>query len=292
MSTTESLYLKYLVRFVRAVFWLYRKSGLSDFKTSVVLLVITSILWMFTVWSGCSNYIVDQDFSNQKYEVYAGLISLIIYLGGLFFFFFYAARLRKLGIIGADAEIQSGLDYKNALARINDGFDLIGISGAKLTSHSDDFEKAIERVTAKNHQVRLLLCHPGCAIERLESLAGVNKGKYLATTKQSFTLLANLKQRFGNNLSIRLYKPTDESQFPAFRIMFINSELCLVSPNVPGAARQGRSLPQLHVSDEAAFGSEPTLYASFKKTFEQAWSVGQNVSTEIFDEIAQLRCTP
>jgi hypothetical protein len=186
--------------------------------------------------------------------------------------FFYALRLRKLGIMGADAEIEKGLDYKSAIKKVDKGFEFLGIGASKLTADAYAFEETVVRMAKKQLQIRMLLCDPrSSAIEGLESRAGVGAGKFRMNVNRSFTLLDELQKRFPQILLIRLYDAQSDNDLPPFRLMFINQSECLVSQNILGADREGKRLPQLILHSNRLFDSEPTFYFSYKRLFEQLW---------------------
>ena len=204
----------------------------------------------------------------------------------------YVLRLRNVGIVSADAEIARGLDYKAALSRVKHGFDFAGIGGAKLTQQKDEFTKSISRSSANGAIVRLLLCDPRVSImTRLEKISGVNSGDYLLNVKQSFATLQQLQKRFGASIVIRVYKPDSERDLITLRLMFINGNFCLLSPNMLGIqSREGRSTPQLHIDSGRLFGADPTLYAALKQLFDQLWetAAANEITSKDFDEIADI----
>ena len=291
MTGAEFLPWRWLIRSSRWCFWLFRKLGFSDF--AVVMTVGVPAVGILT--AGLLTYfelitkavaIDAKDISNLvPYFCAYLLVSFAITL-------FYVIRLRNVGIVSADAEIAKGLDYKAALSRVKNGFDFVGIGGAKLTQQKDEFTKSIVRASANGAMVRLLLCDPRASImTRLEKISGVNSGDYLHNVKQSFATLQQLQKRFGTSIVIRVYKPDTEHDLITLRLMFINGNFCLLSQNMLGSqSREGRSTPQLHIDGGRLLGADPTLYAALKKLFDQLWeaAASDEIISKDFDEIAAI----
>ena len=66
----------------------------------------------------------------------------------------------RIGLVGADAQIRSGLDFEKALSLVSNSLDFLGIGAAKMTAEGAAFESAIERCQRPERPVRFLLCRP------------------------------------------------------------------------------------------------------------------------------------
>jgi hypothetical protein len=270
MAVYEAKFVQLAIRVVRILFWVYRKLGVQDFVAVVVLSALSLCAYAIHLflWIGAwaKVFSVNADWLNAIAQV-----EIISSVAALFVSLFYALRLRRIGIVSADAEIERGLDYAASLNKVTTSFDFIGIGAAKLTRHQDAFTNAVERAMRHSSNVRLVLCDPRSPLtKRLEQLAGVSAGKYLINVKSSFAFLEQSQRRFGGVLQIRTYKPQTEDELVILRLMLIDGRLALVSPNVPGL-REGKSAPQLHLASERLIGTDPTLYAALRKQFEQLW---------------------
>ena len=273
----SAVVLKWLSRIKGPIFWVFRKIFAADFLVSVSLF---SGLSLFSLVIILLHHVSRLDFYHMKQAwettIYRGLAYFGLVAGTLGLF--YALRLRKLGIMGADAEIEKGLDYKSAIKKVDKGFEFLGIGASKLTADSDAFEDAVARMSRKQLQIRMLLCDPrSSAIEGLESRAGVGVGRFRTNVNRSFTLLNELHRRFPHTLLIRLYDAKSDNDLPPFRLMFINQNECLVSQNILGADKEGKRLPQLLLHSDRLFDSEPTFYFSYKRLFEQLWDRSEAV---------------
>jgi hypothetical protein len=290
VSAVTTTVLKYAIQCIRMLFWLYRKLGLSDFKV-VLYTHVAAIVF------GVAGLVLSLDYVSTFVPVGRRIVELGLPWYAVYSFLcilfglFYASRLRRIGVTGADAEIASGLDYKGALNLVRNGFDFVGIGAAKLTSNKNEFTAAIQRAHQSGGKVRLLLCDPRAdAVRRLEQLANVSSGSYLLNVQMSFAMLRLLKQQFVNDIEIRIYRPETETDLITVRLMLINNEICLVSQNVFSDAKQGKSTPQLHLSSQPWIGSTSTFYGAFKRLFEQRWEkTGVEVTDRDFNEIMQLK---
>lgn len=292
MTGAEFLPLRWLIRFSRWCFWLFRKLGFSDFAvvltTSVpaVVVLIAGILTVFEPITKAASIRTSDIATLVPYLCIFILAAVVVAL-------LYILRLRNVGIVSADAEISSGLDYKAALSRVKNGFDFVGIGGAKLTQQTVEFTSSIARCNANGSVVRLLLCDPRSSImTRLEKISGVNAGDYLHNVKQSFATLQKLQKRFGKSMVVRVYKPNTEYDLITLRLMFINGNFCLLSQNMlTSQSREGRATPQLHIDGRRLLGADPTLYAALKKLFDQLWesSSSNEITDKDFEEIAAFK---
>lgn len=291
MILSELKIIKWVVTAFRFCFWLFRKSGVSDFMTLVVLAGIASVLlvvgFLFS-FQPISDYF---GLLNPNYRLYLRYLTVLALLV-LGFALLYALRLRKMGIASADAEITTGIDYKSALKLVTNEFNFLGIGASKLTSNSAEFTSALARVQSHKKITRLLLCDPRAPIvSRLEKISDVGNGSYLVRVKGSFSLLQHLQERFDSALEVRVYKPKTEEDLITLRLMFVNGKICLLSQNLLGKeSKEGRSAPQLLIDSGALTNSSPTLYTAFSALFEQMWNRPntKHVTDADFKEIAAL----
>lgn len=132
MTGGEFLPWRVLIRSARWCFWLFRKLGFSDFAVVMTIsipaiaLLITGLLTYFELITKTFGIDAKRIFNLVPYFCAFLLTVFAIML-------LYVLRLRNIGVVSADAEISRGLDYKAALSRVKNGFDFVGIGGAKLT---------------------------------------------------------------------------------------------------------------------------------------------------------------
>ena len=126
MNSTSWFLFRIALRVIRWAFWLYRKLGITDFQVvfcASVLVLILGVAGLLSHVSMVSSYLPRlQNLVDAASFWY--LLGVVVTLAASTFFVW---RLRKIGIVSADAETASGLDYKGALALVKNGFDFVGI---------------------------------------------------------------------------------------------------------------------------------------------------------------------
>jgi len=291
MNSTSWTAFRIALLVIRWAFWLYRKLGVTDFQVvfcTSVLVLIFGVVGLLSQVSIVSSYLPWLQRLVDAASFWY-LLGVVVAVAASTFFVW---RLRKIGIVSVDAETASGLDYKGALALVKSGFDFVGIGAAKLTHNTSDFTLAVERANQNSGQIRLILCDPRAdAVRRLERIANVDSGSYLLNVQRSFASICHLKNRFPKNIQIHIYRPANEGELITVRLMLINKTICLLSQNVFGNdAKQGKSVPQLHLSAKPWLGSSPTFYMAFERYFEQLWTSGSvEVTEQDFVEIAAIK---
>lgn len=281
MNSTSWFVFRIALRVIRWAFWRYRKLGVTDFQVvffAGILVLIFGVAGLLSQVSVVSSYLPRLPNLVDAASLWYQLGVVVTVAASTFFVW----RLRKIGIVSADAETARGLDYKGALALVKSGFDFVGIGAAKLTHNKSDFTQAVERANQNNGQIRLILCDPRAdAVRRLERIAAVDSGSYLLNVQQSFASIQHLKKRFPENILVRIYRPTTERELITVRLMLINNTTCLLSQHAFGKdAREGKSVPQLHLSSKPWLGSSPTFYLAFERYFQQLWTSGSIEITE------------
>jgi hypothetical protein len=138
----------------------------------------------------------------------------------------------RIGLVGADFEIRLGIDYTKALGLCSNSLDFLGIGASKLTDKNESFKAAISRCDRPGRPIRFLLSSPESVdLKRIAHKAGVDEGSYQKKVRESLRVIADLRNNRAKNIEVRFYK-----QFPAFRLMFIDDDICLMSHYVLGSA--------------------------------------------------------
>ena len=172
----------------------------------------------------------------------------------------------RIGLVGADAEIRKGIDYSKALGLCSNSIEFLGIGASKLTEPYEPFEKAIDRCNGPTRPIRFLLSSPDSAgLRNIARNAGVDETVYQEKVRRSLRLIASLKKDRAKNIEVRFYR-----EFPAFRLMFIDDEICLASHYVLGKG-DGSQLPQLHIIKKSASRDISSLYYGFRYYFDSIW---------------------
>jgi hypothetical protein len=171
----------------------------------------------------------------------------------------------RVDLVGADARIRDGVNYEKSLQMCTTSLDFLGIGASKLTSNQAAFQAAIDRCDRPGRSIRLLLSRPDNeGLRKVARKAGADPEAYQARVRRSLSTIAQLKAQ-EKNIRVRLYK-----DFPAFRLMFINDEVCLASHYVLGKG-EGSDLPQLHIVKTSASRDVTSLYYAFHEYFESIW---------------------
>lgn len=172
----------------------------------------------------------------------------------------------RIGLVGADAHISSGLNFSQSLRLATNSLDFLGIGASKLSSETE-FEAALLRCQRTDRPVRLLLCRPDNAkLLRMAQNAGRDPSDYQKRVSVSLRLIADMRSSRSWNIDVRFYQ-----DIPTFRLMFINDEICLASHYVLGKG-SGSELPQLQLVKRSASRDVDSLYYAFDSYFERLWS--------------------
>jgi hypothetical protein len=170
-----------------------------------------------------------------------------------------------IGLVGADAQIRSGIDFARALRLVSNSMDFLGVGAAKLTSEAA-FEETISRCQRPGKPVRFLLCRPSNeALTGIAQSADHDPQSYQRKVKTSLNMIAKLRNSRAWNIEVRFYH-----EFPIFRLMFIDDSICLASHYVLGKGA-GAELPQLHIVRLRGSRDIDSLYYAFSLYFERLW---------------------
>lgn len=172
----------------------------------------------------------------------------------------------RIGLVGADAEIRKGIEYSKALGLCSNSIEFLGIGASKLTEPNQPFEKAIDRCNSPTRPIRFLLSSPdSIGLQNIARNAGVDETSYQERVRRSLRVIAGLRKDRAMNIEVRFY-----GEFPAFRLMFIDDEICLASHYVLGKG-DGSQLPQLQIIKRSASRDISSLYYGFRSYFDNIW---------------------
>jgi hypothetical protein len=176
----------------------------------------------------------------------------------------------RFGLVGVDEQMQTGIDHKKSLDLCQSSFRFLGIGASKLTTEVDAFEAAIDRCDHPHEATQFLLSRPDAeGLERIAHMAKRDRAEYQNAVQASLRVIAKLKRERKKNIEVRFY-----DDFPAFRLMFMNDNICLVSYYVLGKG-SGGDLPQLHIIRTASAGDKSSLYYAFEYYFNSIWSAAE-----------------
>ncbi len=176
----------------------------------------------------------------------------------------------RIGLVGADAQIASGLDFRTSLRMVSNSLDFLGIGASKLSAERPAFEAAISRCQRPDRPVRFLLCRPdNDRLRQMAQSADQDEASYQKRVRESLRTIADLRINRAWNIEVRFYR-----EFPTFRLMFIDDSICLASHYVLGKG-SGAQLPQLHIVKLRGSRDVHSLYYAFSSYFERFWSEAQ-----------------
>lgn len=235
--------------------WLYARfaSRRPSYRRGMVGLFLAS--WVFSN-VGYTHYVRDRDC------IFLGVSSALIFL----VLVLELNQFWRVGLVGADAQISKGIDYVSALNMASNSLDFLGIGASKLTEQLRPFEKAVNRCDSLGRPLRFLLSTPENAdLEEIARKGGVDRDAYRSRVRESLRVIANLRNDRSKNIEVRFY-----DKIPAFRLMFIDDEICLMSHYVLGKG-DGSQLPQLHIIRKSGSQDVESLYYGFHEYFENIW---------------------
>jgi cytidyltransferase-like protein len=198
-------------------------------------------------------------------------VALCMSASGIFVFF-YGQRLARLAIVGADHSPSFGLSYVSALERVNSSMRFLGVGAYKITCE-DEFAAAADRVFEhRNGRMDFLLCDPLSNV--LPTYAKARKkssAEHFQHLRESLERLRAYKASNPNRVKIKFYRADDLLRQAATRLMFINNEECVVTPQSFGGDDMGTKQPQLLLAKSASSNTEANLYRSFQTYFDLQW---------------------
>ncbi len=183
---------------------------------------------------------------------------------------------RVAQISAAFPKTKSGISYSESLKLVHNSLDFMGIGAAKLTS-DPEFSKALERcagVGATTTTVRLLLASPDHpVISRSEKTNNALNDEYKTNVNNSLGKIALLVKSKALKVEVRHYNATLVKDYPQFRLMFIDGEICIFSWNVWDHSK-GENNPQLVLRKGHRQYEQSSLYKSYHKYFTDLWESG------------------
>jgi len=234
--------------------WLRKRLASQNPRYRRVVPWLTFAAWL--VFNFCYVYFIG------RYGYF--VLATSTFLGG-WILFQEINQFWSLGLVGADKEIIQGVDYVKALRLCSNSLEFLGIGASKLTQTNQEFADAVNRCN-RPRPIRFLLSSPDNAgLQKIARSAGVNENSYQNTVRNSLRVIATLKRDREKNIEVRFYQ-----EFPAFRLMFIDDEICLASHFVLGKG-DGSRLPQLQIIKKNDSQDVNSLYYGFRSYFDNLW---------------------
>ncbi|MBI4828591.1 MAG: hypothetical protein HY804_07250 [Nitrospinae bacterium] len=178
----------------------------------------------------------------------------------------------RVGLAVADVNIKSGLDYGKSLSLCKNSLCFLGLGASKLTD-LPEFAEALKRCNRDDEvRIKFLIVRPNN--QQLATAARkykISEKMYEGKVEGSIKKLAEQKKRHGINLQVKYYSSEKSKDYPIFRMMFIDDQLCLLSYNVFGEG-DGSQLPQLCINKGASDRDTDSFYYPMKLYFDKLWS--------------------
>lgn len=208
--------------------------------------------------------------------IYWGIIPLFVILvfglSILGLIHFVLADLSYLGIVNAFSSTKTGISAETSLRMVHSNFDFLGV-GAKKLADSKEFKIAMQKAKSSNMKIRLLLSSPdNPALHQLAVRNGKDELAYTTRVRDSIRHLLHINGATdGGVLEIRLYDLTSEFAMPHFRLMFIDTRVCLFS-HVVWNDSEGEDNPQLLIRNKPIKNMrEASLYNAYHNYFKDLW---------------------
>jgi uncharacterized protein DUF5919 len=203
-----------------------------------------------------------------KYFQRAAVLFLILTsLAQGWFVFKELDQFWTIGLAGADKQTKTGIGYEQSLKLCTTSLQFLGIGAGKLLNYKSEFEQAIDRCNRPGSPIRFLLCQPDSKeLKNIAKSANKDELSYQRIVLETVRELARLKHERAKNIEVRFYK-----EFPSFRLMFINNELCLASHYMLGKGGDGSDAPQMHLVKESSSRDIESLFYGFQEYFERIW---------------------
>jgi hypothetical protein len=212
------------------------------------------------------------------------LIFLVLTIGFVSFLLWGELnRFWVVGVVSGDKSVVHGLDYEKALKLCRNGLAFAGLGADKITA-ARNFRDVMIRCNRPDRPIRFLLARPDSGFLRTAARhADVSEEEYVNKVRQSLGRIAELKKQRDFNIEVRFYPPSCAKP-PRFRLMFIDSSLCLVSYYVLGEG-SGEQLPQIHLRASTGGRDVESMFYPFSLYFEDMWEAAHEA---VWDFVAYL----
>lgn len=259
------------------------------FQNIISEVIFFSLIWGLRKCADISSFIVNPKWHRMRLASVVGLwavanglyvffnlgyMPIFIFITScivILFFWKETAQFSNGGLLRLDRTIANGFNYGKSLKLCKNQLDFLGIGASKLTS-DPEFEKAIRRCNRPTTPIRFLLSKPdNQLLTDAAKQKGVDPNEYQRRVTDSLQILAHLKNDLKMNIAVKFYRSDRSRDMPLYRLMFIDSSICLVSYNVFGEG-DGSQLPQLHVKRFDNRRDVESFYYPFLLYFESLWN--------------------
>jgi len=183
--------------------------------------------------------------------------------------------LSGVGIANAFETTRNGVSAADSLKLVKHELIFLGIGAKKLTETSE-FDAMLARCKAAKGRVKFLLSSPGNeALEELARQNGRNDLAYRSRVKESIREIFTRATGSEVDFEVRLYDLKQKVSLPRFRLVFIDSQICVFS-QLRWSEGEGLDNPQLILRDGGSSAGS-SLYKGYRDYFDDLWQLDTTV---------------
>jgi len=215
-------------------------------------------------------------FVYSQISIYLFIISIFVLI---VFGYVTLMPFAKAGIYSAADKTSEGIGFSKSLTLVHTKFDFLGIGADKLT-RDPEFEKALLRVSQGGTPIRLLLSPPeNPLLKQAASRAGLDPKLYQERVKESLKRLADFRLKKGFNIEVRFYPAATDRDYQQFRLMLINSRICILSHTV-WDRNDGSDNPQIIIVSKERKRARQ-IYSAFNDYFDRIWNDSNTIQVNL-----------
>lgn len=193
---------------------------------------------------------------------FAGFASLVLWL---------MKDLARVGVLNAFETTRHGVSASQSLKEVTHELLFLGIGARKLLE-SPEFDGMLTRCKKSGGSIKLLLSSPdNVALEEMAKLNNRNDLSYRSRVKESIREIFTRVRSEGVNCEIRIYDLNQKISLPQFRLMFIDSRLCVFS-QLFWSDSEGLDNPQLVLRRNKDVAGR-SLYQGYRDYFDVLWEL-------------------
>lgn len=210
------------------------------------------------------------------YNVILTSISVSVFL--IFICNLMISNFSSVGIINVFPTTEKGIMPAKSLAMVQSDVAFLGIGGAKLTDHKEEFVDMLKRIKSSSGEARFLLSLPDN--KTLESLANEyqrDEKLYQLKVIGSVREIKSQCDNVGVKYELRFYNLDNQFSLPAFRLMLVDKKFCIFS-FLNWTKAEGMDNPQMIVR-KSDWKSQSALYKSMIQYFDSLWESDSAIKT-------------
>lgn len=175
----------------------------------------------------------------------------------------------------------SSFSYSEAMDATSHRFSLLGVGADKVTSNKSKFDDMIERIIQNRGTVRLLLLDPNCYYMVTDQRREGESESLRRNVRNSLIRIKEVINTYhcASYIEIKSYFALTYDHMPPFRLTFVDSDRCVVSPRRFSERDQSETQPQLIFRRSPSAGG-PGYYGAFLDYFQSIWKQSTEETVE------------